>query len=290
MLISGPRQPGNDIDVLLEPIMEEMQMLFNVGGQIVDASWKEKFTLRAITFVTITDYLGLFSLSGQIKGKTGCVMCIDGTCYTYLKGSIKTVYTRHRRFLGAKHRYRKSAMNQYFDNQDEPQRQPPAQTKWVPKVYEIVKDMDQIEFGKKKKPPEEGTKQTRKRKRDTMEEATPVVPTVPFKKSIFFKYLSYWKTLQSPHAIDCMHLEKNVFESTIGTLLNIPGKTKDSLKARIDLVNMDIRHDIHPGKPQNGKVDILATAYNLTTDKRMTFCKLARGIDVFESTIGTLLY
>jgi hypothetical protein len=64
MLISGLRQPDNDIDVLLEPIMEEMQMLFNVGGQIVDASQKEKFTLRAIIFVTITDYPGLFSLSG----------------------------------------------------------------------------------------------------------------------------------------------------------------------------------------------------------------------------------
>jgi hypothetical protein len=31
MLISGLKQPGNDIDVLLEPIMEEMQMLFDVG-------------------------------------------------------------------------------------------------------------------------------------------------------------------------------------------------------------------------------------------------------------------
>jgi hypothetical protein len=85
--------------------MEEMQMLFNVGVQIVDASRKEKFNLRAIIFVTIIDYPGLFSLSGQIKGKTGCVMCIDETYYTYLKGSIKTVYMRHMRFLGAKHRY-----------------------------------------------------------------------------------------------------------------------------------------------------------------------------------------
>jgi hypothetical protein len=70
MLISGPRQPGNDIDVLLEPIMEEMQMLFNVGVQIVDASQKEKFTLRAIIFVTITDYPGLFSLSGRSKERS----------------------------------------------------------------------------------------------------------------------------------------------------------------------------------------------------------------------------
>jgi hypothetical protein len=36
MLISGPRQPDNNIDVLLEPVMEEMQMLFDVGVQMVD--------------------------------------------------------------------------------------------------------------------------------------------------------------------------------------------------------------------------------------------------------------
>jgi hypothetical protein len=29
-------------------------------------------------------------------------------------------------------------------------------------VYEMVKNMDQVEFRKKKKPPEEGTQQTRK--------------------------------------------------------------------------------------------------------------------------------
>jgi hypothetical protein len=74
---------------------------------MMDASRKEKFTLKAIIFVTITDYLGLFSLSGQIKGKTGCVVCIDGTCYTYLKRSSKMVYTKHIRFLIKKHRYRK---------------------------------------------------------------------------------------------------------------------------------------------------------------------------------------
>jgi hypothetical protein len=31
MLISVLKQPSNDIDVFLEPIMEEMQMLFDVG-------------------------------------------------------------------------------------------------------------------------------------------------------------------------------------------------------------------------------------------------------------------
>jgi hypothetical protein len=103
MLISGLRQPGNDIDVFLEPLMEDMQKLWEEGVQMMDASLKE-FTLKAIIFVTITDYPSLFSLLGHIKGKTGCIVCIDCTCYTYLSASKKKVYMRHRRFLPKKHR------------------------------------------------------------------------------------------------------------------------------------------------------------------------------------------
>jgi hypothetical protein len=69
---------------------------------------------------------------------------------------------------------------------------------------------------------------------------------VPFKKkSIFFRYLSYWPKLNTPHAINCMLLEKNVFDSTIGILLDIKSKTNDALKSQIDLVNLDIRKDLH---------------------------------------------
>jgi hypothetical protein len=58
----------------------------------------------------------------------------------------------------------------------------------------------------------------------------------PFKRqSIFFRYLLYWKEFETGHAINTMHVTKGVFESTIGLLLDIPGKTKDGLNARKDL-------------------------------------------------------
>ena len=104
MIISGPRQPDNDIDVFLEPLMEDMKILWEDGVKMMDASLMKEFTLKAIIFVTITNYPGLFSLSGQIKGKSGCVACIDDTCYTYLSASKKMVYMRHMRFLIKKHR------------------------------------------------------------------------------------------------------------------------------------------------------------------------------------------
>jgi hypothetical protein len=68
--------------VFLEPLMEDMKILWEDRVKMMDASLKKEFTLKAIIFVTITDYPGLFSLLGQIKGKSGYVVCIDCTCYT----------------------------------------------------------------------------------------------------------------------------------------------------------------------------------------------------------------
>ena len=62
-----------------------------------------------------------------------------------------------------------------------------------------------------------------KRKREKIEEPPTII--IPFRKSSFFKYLPYLKELDMPNAINCMHLEKNVFDSMIGFLLDIKGKT-----------------------------------------------------------------
>ena len=51
------------------------------------------------------------------------------------------------------------------------------------------------------------------------------------KRSILFD-LPCWSDLDVRHCIDVMHVEKNVCDSVIGTLLNIQGKEKDSLNTR----------------------------------------------------------
>jgi len=43
-----------------------------------------------------------------------------------------------------------------------------------------------------------------------------------------------------------MHIEKNVCDSIIGTLLNIPGKTKDGVKSRLDMVEIGIHELLEP--------------------------------------------
>jgi hypothetical protein len=75
-------------------------------------------------------------------------------------------------------------------------------------VYEMIKDVHVI-LGKRK-----GTgKNTDK---DDM-----------WKKQSIFWELPYWKDLDVCHSINVMHIEKNVCQSLLGTLLNTDGKTRD---------------------------------------------------------------
>ncbi|CAL8119911.1 unnamed protein product [Prunus armeniaca] len=60
------------------------------------------------------------------------------------------------------------------------------------------------------------------------------------KKSKFFD-LKCWKYLHVRHVLDVMHIEKNVCNSIIGTLLEIPEKNKDEIAARLDLLNMGVK-------------------------------------------------
>ena len=48
------------------------------------------------------------------------------------------------------------------------------------------------------------------------------------------------------HNLDVMHIEKNICQSIIRTLLEIDGKCKDSDKARLDMQLLGIRQDQHP--------------------------------------------
>ena len=50
----------------------------------------------------------------------------------------------------------------------------------------------------------------------------------------------YWSNLDARHCIDVIHVEKNVCDSVIDTILSIQGKTNDGLNTRQDLVEMDI--------------------------------------------------
>ncbi|KAI5318152.1 hypothetical protein L3X38_037860 [Prunus dulcis] len=56
--------------------------------------------------------------------------------------------------------------------------------------------------------------------------------------------LPYWSKLKLRHNLDVMHVEKNVFDTLVGPILDIQGKTKDTIKARLDLERMGIRRGL----------------------------------------------
>jgi hypothetical protein len=266
VLISGPKQPGIDIDVFLEPVMEEFERLWRVGEPMYDAFRQEDFTLRAIIFVTINDHPALFAMSGQIKGKMGCLVCLDDTKWVYLDGSKKVVYLRNRRFLKMDHKYRSKLYLRYYGDipEDEP---PPERRHNGQYVFKMVKTI-QIVYGKKNP---DGTIRDR---------STPPIEGIPFKKqSIFFRYLPYWPELAIPHAIDAMHVQKNVFESLIGTLMDT-AKSKDGLKARRDMEQLHVMPELHPILQENGKYTLPPASYNLDIEERRALLTSVRGIKV----------
>ena len=48
LLISGLKQPDNDIDVYLEPLIDDMRLLWEVGVDVYNAYWQQSFNLKAI--------------------------------------------------------------------------------------------------------------------------------------------------------------------------------------------------------------------------------------------------
>ncbi|GJZ77207.1 RNA-directed DNA polymerase, partial [Tanacetum coccineum] len=61
------------------------------------------------------------------------------------------------------------------------------------------------------------------------------------KKSVFFE-LPYWEYNLLRHNLDVMHIEKNVFDNVLETLLNLDGKTKDKENSHKDLMEIGIRY------------------------------------------------
>ena len=127
LLISGPDSPGNNIDVYLQPLIEELKDLWSVGLETYDKFKKETFPLRAALTWTISDFPGYSMLSGwKTKGKYACPCCNYDTEGLYLHNSKKMCYMNHLRFLDEKHPWRWS--KRCFDGKVEERMAPKPMT------------------------------------------------------------------------------------------------------------------------------------------------------------------
>jgi hypothetical protein len=73
------------------------------------------------------------------------------------------------------------------------------------------------------------------------------------------------------HNLDVMHIEKNVMDNILGTILNIKGKTKDNLAARLDLQEMGLRPKLHLFTAANGKTYMPASCHTMSREDKESF-------------------
>ena len=64
------------------------------------------------------------------------------------------------------------------------------------------------------------------------------------KQSIFWE-LPYWKHRLLHHNLDVMHIKKMFFHNIFNTVMDINNKTKDNVKARLDLKEYCRRSELY---------------------------------------------
>jgi hypothetical protein len=142
MLIPGPKSPGNDIDVYLQPLIDELKQLWEHGVETYDASLEHNFRLHAAVLWTINDFPAYAVLSGwSTKGELACPSCHKDTCSSRLKYGRKHCYMGHRRFLESNHTWRRNKSS--FDNTRETRQAPkPLSGDEVIEEYEKFEQTD----------------------------------------------------------------------------------------------------------------------------------------------------
>jgi hypothetical protein len=250
VLIEGPKEPGNDIDVFLQPLMDDLLLLWKEEGvHVWDEYKQESFNLRALLFVCINDWPALAKLSGQSNmGYMACTHCYDETDSIYLKHCKKCVYMGHRRFLPTDHPLRTEG--KHFKGEPETRRKPLFRN--GKRVFSMIKDV-KVVFGK-------GPGSQPVPKDDQGH--------VPMwkKKSILWN-LPYWQVLQVRNAIDVIHLSKNLCVNVLG-FLGVYGKSKDTLEARRDMWMLAGRQGLQPEKRDKGRHYLKPASYNLSKEEK----------------------
>ncbi|XP_042964708.1 uncharacterized protein LOC122298930 [Carya illinoinensis] len=255
LLIPGSKAPGNEIDMYLRPLIDQLIDLWEDGVEMYDASRKQLFQLHAALLWTINDFPAYGNLSGwSTKGKLACPTCNGETDSLWLKYGRKHCYMSHLHFLSPDHSWRKNKAN-FNGNTDH-------STPCELSGHDLLNQLDNVGdvvFGK-------GVRK-RKRRPDELNWT---------KTNIFFQ-LPYWSTLKIRHNLDVIHIEKNICDNVLGTLMMIPSKIKYSVNARRVLLLLGIKQELH--LQEHGQKLIMPPAcYTLHGDDRRSVCEWLQAV------------
>ena len=231
LIIPGPDYPGKNLSVYLQPIVDDLNHSWIHGTLTYDRASKTNFFMKVWLQYTMHDMPGYALTCGWCTdGKWPCPVCRHKVEFLWLNSGRKYVaFDTNRPFLKRKHPFRGDKKN----------------FKKGKVVHEV-----------KKVPKFDGTA--------VDAELRALVPAAPGTGHQFVGYgethnwthvaaltkLVYYKDLELPHNIDVMHTEKNLGESLLHTICNIPGgKSKDNVKARVDVEKLCDRKRLYMQPP-----------------------------------------
>ncbi|XP_048622406.1 uncharacterized protein LOC125591721 [Brassica napus] len=239
ILVPGPNHPRRSLDVFLQPLIEELKMLWFEGVLTYDVSLKNNFKMQAVLMWTINDFPAYGMLSGwTAHGRLSCPYCQDNTDAFQLKHGQKSCwFDCHRRFLPPNHPYRR---NRRLFRKNRVVHDDPISSYDGEDILRQFRDFDvdsTTDCGGNGHERIDGYGQYHNW----------------HKRSIFWD-LPYWKNHLLRHNLDVMHIEKNFFDNIFNTVLNVEGKTKDNQKSRLDLADICSREELH--LMDNGKAPV----------------------------------
>ncbi|KAG8386586.1 hypothetical protein BUALT_Bualt03G0163700 [Buddleja alternifolia] len=248
----------------------KLKTLWNDGVETYDVSKKQNFQMRASLMWTVSDFPAYGMLSGwSTHGKLSCPYCMSGIKSFRLKhGRKPCFFDCHRQFLPLNHPYRYQKDN---FTKGRIEIDPPFIRLTGEELEAVVASLPTIEFGKTKdKERIEGFGETHNW----------------LKRSIFWD-LPYWNTNLIRHNLDVMHIEKNMFDNVFNTVMDVKGKSKDNLNARLDLQSICKRWDLEL-KEVNEKYLKPKASYTLSKDQRQIVLKWIKNLRLPDGYVSNL--
>ncbi|KAL3643719.1 hypothetical protein CASFOL_014534 [Castilleja foliolosa] len=268
VLIPGPSNPKDKLDVFLQPLIKELNDLWSVGANTYDCSLKNNFQLRAALMWTISDFPAYSMLSGwSTSGRKTCPYCMERSDALTLGLSKKqSWFDNHRKFLYCDHKFHR---NRHKFTKGRVIKTPKLT---VRSGTEILADIEKLNL---RKVTEE----------DAMSINAQISKTTGWRKKSIFWDLPYWSTNMIRHNLDVMHIEKNVFDNIFNTVMNVKGKTKDTFKSRMELNDYCNKPEYAPD--EGGKMP--SVPYALAKEAKKALCewvKTLRFPDGYASNLG----
>jgi hypothetical protein len=104
LIITGPDYPGKKLNVMLNPLIEELKELWK-GVEAYVVFKKQIFKLRVAYFWSVHDFMAYAIFAGwSTHDRLTCPYCGSNTdCFRLAQGGKITYFDCHRRWLPRKH-------------------------------------------------------------------------------------------------------------------------------------------------------------------------------------------